>query len=148
MTLLAFLGSGLSILYLLIVENQKQKKIKNINKSIIILDKGKTKYDWVFYKFLLDNEILIDFTIFVFEFMDSENKQVYSYVEFQNKIYSISINDDINFNKKFFLIRKEKENEFYFSLNNNFLEDEKKVIIKLLNYLCANLITRSNKKKS
>ena len=31
--------------------------------KIIILDKEKTKYDWEFYKFLFDDEILVDIIV-------------------------------------------------------------------------------------
>ncbi len=43
--------------------------------KIIILGKERSKYDWEFYTFLLDNEILLDLTVFKIEFNNEDNMQ-------------------------------------------------------------------------
>ena len=43
--------------------------------KIIILGKERSKYDWEFYTFMLDNEILFVLTVFNIEFNNEDNMQ-------------------------------------------------------------------------
>ena len=147
-------------------DKDKFKDIYNIS-NIIILDKNKSLYDWKLYEFLLDKKIIIDFTLFLFEFISGDI--VYNNMdELIEKINQISMNNEFYyFNKKIRLQKRsmmqsltivdnliskergesinqqmnENENKFYFLLNKDIPDDEKKILQKLLkNYLKANII--------
>ena len=148
-------------------ETQKNKSLYD-SANIIILEKEKYIYDWKIYEFLFDKKIIIDFTLFLFEFINGDNATYDNVDELVKKINEISINNEIYFfNKKMRyqkrsmmqslnivdnIISKEKGEQnnqqtneidlkFYFLLNQDIPEEEKKVIQKLLkNYLKANII--------
>ena len=156
-------------------ENEKNKTIYD-SSNVIILEKDKLLYDWKMYEFLLDKKIIIDFTLFLFEFISGDsiiannNKN-----ELIEKMNEISVNNEFYFfNKKMRLqkrsmiqslnivdniISKEKgeplnqqinenESSFYFLINQDIQDEEKKVIQKLLkNYLKANIININIPKK-
>ena len=148
-------------------ETQKNKSLYD-SANIIILEKEKYIYDWKIYEFLFDKKIIIDFTLFLFEFINGDNATYDNVDDLVKKINEISINNEIYFfNKKMRyqkrsmmqslnivdnIISKEKgeqnnqqtneiDSKFYFLLNQDIPEEEKKVIQKLLkNYLKANII--------
>ena len=148
-------------------ETQKNKSLYD-SANIIILEKEKYIYDWKIYEFLFDKKIIIDFTLFLFEFINGDNASYDNVDNLAKKINEISINNEIYFfNKKMRyqkrsmmqslnivdnIISKEKGEQnnqqtneidlkFYFLLNQDIPEEEKKVIQKLLkNYLKANII--------
>ena len=148
-------------------ETQKNKSLYD-SANIIILEKEKYIYDWKIYEFLFDKKIIIDFTLFLFEFINGDNATYDNVDNLAKKINEISINNEIYFfNKKMRyqkrsmmqslnivdnIISKEKGEQnnqqtneidlkFYFLLNQDIPEEEKKVIQKLLkNYLKANII--------
>ena len=148
-------------------ETQKNKSLYD-SANIIILEKEKYIYDWKIYEFLFDKKIIIDFTLFLFEFINGDNATYDNVDNLAKKINEISINNEIYFfNKKMRyqkrsmmqslnivdnIISKEKgeqnnqqtneiDSKFYFLLNQDIPEEEKKVIQKLLkNYLKANII--------
>ena len=148
-------------------ETQKNKSLYD-SANIIILEKEKYIYDWKIYEFLFDKKIIIDFTLFLFEFINGDNATYDNVDGLVKKINEISINNEIYFfNKKMRyqkrsmmqslnivdnIISKEKgeqnnqqtneiDSKFYFLLNQDIPEEEKKVIQKLLkNYLKANII--------
>jgi len=148
-------------------ETQKNKSLYD-SANIIILEKEKYIYDWKFYEYLFDKKIIIDFTLFLFEFINGDNATYDNVDDLVKKINEISINNEIYFfNKKMRyqkrsmmqslnivdnIISKEKGEQnnqqtneidlkFYFLLNQDIPEEEKKVIQKLLkNYLKANII--------
>ena len=148
-------------------ETQKNKSLYD-SANIIILEKEKYIYDWKIYEFLFDKKIIIDFTLFLFEFINGDNATYDNVDELVKKINEISINNEIYFfNKKMRyqkrsmmqslnivdnIISKEKgeqnnqqtneiDSKFYFLLNQDIPEEEKKVVQKLLkNYLKANII--------
>ena len=148
-------------------ETQKNKSLYD-SANIIILEKEKYIYDWKIYEFLFDKKIIIDFTLFLFEFINGDNATYDNVDVLVKKINEISINNEIYFfNKKMRyqkrsmmqslnivdnIISKEKGEQnnqqtneidlkFYFLLNQDIPEEEKKVIQKLLkNYLKANII--------
>ena len=148
-------------------ETQKNKSLCD-SANVIILEKEKYIYDWKIYEFLFDKKIIIDFTLFLFEFINGDNATYDNVDDLVKKINEISINNEIYFfNKKMRyqkrsmmqslnivdnIISKEKGEQnnqqtneidlkFYFLLNQDIPEEEKKVIQKLLkNYLKANII--------
>ena len=148
-------------------EAQKNKDLYD-SANVIILEKGKYLYDYKIYEFLLDKKIIIDFTLFLFEFITGDSIKCNNVDDLVKKINDISINNEIYFfNKKMRfqkrsmiqslnivenIISKEKgeqinqqtnenDSKFYFLLNQDILDDEKKVMQKLLkNYLKANII--------
>ena len=153
------------------------EKNKNLYESanVIILEKDKFIYDWKMYEFLLDKKILIDFTLFLFEFITGDSVTCNNVNELVEKMNEISVNNEFYFfNKKMRyqkrsmmqslnivdnIISKEKgepanqqnnenESKFYFLLNQDIQDDEKKVLQKLLkNYLKANIININIPKK-
>ena len=152
--------------------NEKDKKINN-KLNIIILEKNKVIYDWKMYEFLLDKIIIVDFTSFLLEFINDDNSNNFNTNTVLEKINQISINREIYFfNKKMrmqkrsmmqslkivdIIISKEKneetkqqnnfENKFFFIINKDIDENEKKVLQKLLkNYLKADIINTNNKR--
>ena len=155
-------------------DNEKNKNLYD-SSNIIILEKDKCLYDWKLYEFLLDKKIIIDFTLFLFEFIGNDNNSFNNMDEFLEKINQISVNNECYFfNKKIRLqkrsmlqslnivdnlISKEKgesinqqinenDSKFYFLLNQDIQEDEKKILQKLLkNYLKANIININIPKK-
>ena len=155
-------------------KNDNNKKIYD-SSNVIILDKDRLQYDWKIYEFLLDKKILVDFTLFLFEFINGESAFNNSNDKLIDKVNEISINNECYFfNRKIRLqkrsmiqsmnivdniISKEKgeqintqinenENIFYFLLNQDIPEDEKKILLKLLkNYLKANIININIPKK-
>ena len=159
--------------------NNKDDTEKNKNlydsANVIILEKDKFIYDWKMYEFLLDKKILIDFTLFLFEFITGDSVTCNNANELVEKMNEISVNNEFYFfNKKMRyqkrsmmqslnivdnIISKEKgeqanqqnnenESKFYFLLNQDIRDDEKKVLQKLLkNYLKANIININIPKK-
>ena len=159
--------------------NNKDDTEKNKNlydsANVIILEKDKFIYDWKMYEFLLDKKILIDFTLFLFEFITGDSVTCNNANELLEKMNEISVNNEFYFfNKKMRyqkrsmmqslnivdnIISKEKgeqtnqqnnenESKFYFLLNQDIQDDEKKVLQKLLkNYLKANIININIPKK-
>ena len=159
--------------------NNKDDTEKNKNlydsANVIILEKDKFIYDWKMYEFLLDKKILIDFTLFLFEFITGDSVTCNNVNELVEKMNEISVNNEFYFfNKKMRyqkrsmmqslnivdnIISKEKgeqtnqqnnenESKFYFLLNQDIQDDEKKVLQKLLkNYLKANIININIPKK-
>ena len=159
--------------------NNKDDTEKNKNlydsANVIILEKEKFIYDWKMYEFLLDKKILIDFTLFLFEFITGDSVTCNNVNELVEKMNEISVNNEFYFfNKKMRyqkrsmmqslnivdnIISKEKgeqtnqqnnenESKFYFLLNQDIQDDEKKVLQKLLkNYLKANIININIPKK-
>ena len=159
--------------------NNKDDTEKNKNlydsANVIILEKDKFIYDWKMYEFLLDKKILIDFTLFLFEFITGDSVTCNNVNELVEKMNEISVNNEFYFfNKKMRyqkrsmmqslnivdnIISKEKgeqtnqqnnenESKFYFLLNQDIQDDEKKVLQKLLkNYLKANIIKINIPKK-
>ena len=156
-------------------ENEKNKTIYD-SSNVIILEKDKLLYDWKMYEFLLDKKIIIDFTLFLFEFISGDNIIANNNKnELIEKMNEISVNNEFYFfNKKMRLqkrsmiqslnivdniISKEKgeplnqqinenESSFYFLINQDIQDEEKKVIQKLLkNYLKANIININIPKK-
>ena len=159
--------------------NNKDDTEKNKNlydsANVIILEKDKFIYDWKMYEFLLDKKILIDFTLFLFEFITGDSVTCNNANELVEKMNEISVNNEFYFfNKKMRyqkrsmmqslnivdnIISKEKgepanqqnnenESKFYFLLNQDIQDDEKKVLQKLLkNYLKANIININIPKK-
>jgi hypothetical protein len=150
--------------------NEKNKKINN-NANIIIVEKNKVIYDWKMYEFLLDKKIVVDFASFLFEFINDDKHNNTNIV--LEKINQISINNEIIFfNKRMRMqkrsmmqslkivdniIPKEKnekinqqnevENKYFFMINKDIDENEKKVLQKLLkNYLKADIINTNNKR--
>ena len=93
--------------------------------KIIILDKEKTKYDWEFYKFLFDDEILVDITVFLLEFIDDDTIKNLSYDNLIDKINNILINNDINFKKNKIFLKNEKEVKYHFLVGEDFIDDER-----------------------
>ena len=154
----------------------KDKKLYN-NTNIIILEKDKVIYDWKMYEFLLDKKIIIDFASFLFEFINDDNSNNnFNLNILKEEINKISINNEIYFfNKKKRMqkrsmmqcikivdniISKEKneqnkqsqndhpENMFFFMINNDINENEKKIIQKLLkNYLKGEIINNNMSNK-
>ena len=132
------------------------------------MEKKNVVYDWKMYEFLLDKKIIIDFTPFLLEFVNIDNINNIDMNTIVEKINNISINNEIYFfNKKMRLqkrtmiqsiniieniLSKDKkeqiiqqqndiENQFYFMIDQDINENEKKVFHKLLkNYLKANII--------
>ena len=159
--------------------NNKDDTEKNKNlydsANVIILEKDKFIYDWKMYEFLLDKKIIIDFTLFLFEFITGDSVTCNNVNELVEKMNEISVNNEFYFfNKKMRyqkrsmmqslnivdnIISKEKgeqtnqqnnenESKFYFLLNQDIQDDEKKVLQKLLkNYLKANIININIPKK-
>ena len=160
-----------------LANNEDNEKNKNLydSSNIILLEKDKCLYDWKLYEFLFDKKIIIDFTLFLFEFIGNDNNSFNNMDEFLEKINQISVNNECYFfNKKIRLqkrsmlqslnivdnlISKEKgesinqqinenDSKFYFLLNQDIQEDEKKILQKLLkNYLKANIININIPKK-
>ena len=155
-------------------DNEKNKNLYD-SANIIILEKDKFLYDWKMYEFLLDKKIIIDFTLFLFEFISGDCSCYNSMDELLEKINQISVNNEFYFfNKKMRqqkrtmmqsinivdnLISKERgesvnqqmnenDSKFFFLLNQDINDDEKKVLQKLLkNYLKANIININIPKK-
>jgi hypothetical protein len=159
--------------------NNKDDTEKNKNlydsANVIILEKDKFIYDWKMYEFLLDKKILIDFTLFLFEFITGDSVTCNNANELVEKMNEISVNNEFYFfNKKMRYIKRsmmqslnivdniisqekgetanqqnnENESKFYFLLNQDIQDDEKKVLQKLLkNYLKANIININIPKK-
>ena len=155
-------------------ENEKNKNLYD-SSNIIILEKDKCLYDWKLYEFLLDKKIIIDFTLFLFEFIGNDNNTFNNMDELLEKINNISVNNEFYFfNKKIRLQKRsmlqslnivdnliskergesinqqinENDSKFYFLLNQDIQEDEKKILQKLLkNYLKANIININIPKK-
>ena len=159
--------------------NNKDDTEKNKNlydsANVIILEKDKFIYDWKMYEFLLDKKILIDFTLFLFEFITGDSVTCNNVNELVEKMNEMSVNNEFYFfNRKMRMqkrsmmqslnivdniISKEKgeqinqqnnenESKFYFLLNQDIQDDEKKVLQKLLkNYLKANIININIPKK-
>ena len=160
-----------------LANNEENEKNKNLYDSanIIILEKDKFLYDWKLYDFLLDKKIIIDFTLFLFEFIGNDNNAFNNMDELLEKINQISINNEFYFfNKKMRLQKRsmlqslnivdnliskergepinqqtnENDSQFYFLLNQDIQEEEKKILQKLLkNYLKANIININIPKK-
>ncbi len=160
-----------------LANNEDNEKNKNLydSSNIILLEKDKCLYDWKLYEFLFDKKIIIDFTLFLFEFIGNDNNSFNNMDEFLEKINQISVNNECYFfNKKIRLqkrsmlqslnivdnlISKEKgesinqqinenDSKFYFLLNQDIQEDEKKILQKLLkNYVKANIININIPKK-
>ena len=152
-------------------DETEKDKILYDSSNVIILEKDKLIYDWKMYEFLLDKKIIIDFTLFLFEFIASDSITCNNMNELVDKMNEISVNNEFYFfNKKMRLqkrsmmqslnivdnlISKEKgeqinenESKFYFLLNQDIHDDEKKVLQKLLkNYLKANIININIPKK-
>ena len=154
--------------------NEKNKNLYD-SSNIIILEKDKFLYDWKFYEFLLDKKIILDFTLFLFEFIGNDNNTSHNTDELLEKINQISINNEFYFfNKKIRLQKRsmlqslnivdnlmskergestnqqinENDSKFYFLLNQDIQEEEKKILQKLLkNYLKANIININMPKK-
>ena len=154
--------------------NENDKTIYN-NASVIILEYKKVEYDWKMYEFLLDKKIVVDFTSFLLEFISGDNTENIDLNKLIEKINEISINNEFFFfNKKKRLqkrtmrqslniidniMSKEKndqanqqqneiESKFYFIINQDINENEKKIFHKLLkNYLKANIINSNIPKK-
>ena len=154
--------------------NENDKTIYN-NASVIILEYKKVEYDWKMYEFLLDKKIVVDFTSFLLEFISGDNTENIDLNKLIEKINEISINNEFFFfNKKKRLqkrtmrqslniidniMSKEKndqanqqqneiESKFYFIINQEINENEKKIFHKLLkNYLKANIINSNIPKK-
>ena len=159
--------------------NNKDDSEKNKNlydsANVIILEKDKFLYDWKLYEFLLDKKIIIDFTLFLFEFITGDSVTCNNVNELVEKMNEMSVNNEFYFfNRKMRMqkrsmmqslnivdniISKEKgeqinqqnnenESKFYFLLNQDIQDDEKKVLQKLLkNYLKANIININIPKK-
>ena len=155
-------------------ESEKNKNLYD-SSNIIILEKDKFLYDWKFYEFLLDKKIILDFTLFLFEFIGNDNTIYNNTDELLEKINQISINNEFYFfNKKIRLQKRsmlqslnivdnliskergesinqqinENDSKFYFLLNQDIQEEEKKILQKLLkNYLKANIININIPKK-
>ena len=160
-----------------LANNEDNEKNKNLydSSNIILLEKDKCLYDWKLYEFLLDKKIIIDFTLFLFEFIGNDNNSFNNMDEFLEKINQISVNNECYFfNKKIRLQKRsmlqslnivdnliskergesinqqinENDSKFYFLLNQDIQEDEKKILQKLLkNYLKANIININIPKK-
>ena len=152
-------------------DETEKDKILYDSSNVIILEKDKLIYDWKMYEFLLDKKIIIDFTLFLFEFIAGDSITCNNMNELVDKMNEISVNNEFYFfNKKMRLqkrsmmqslnivdnlISKEKgeqinenESKFYFLLNQDIHDDEKKVLQKLLkNYLKANIININIPKK-
>ena len=153
------------------INNNEKNKKKNINANIIILEKNKVIYDWKMYEFLLDKKIVVDFASFLFEFINDEKHNT----DILEIINQISINNEIIFfNKRMRMqkrsmmqslkivdniIPKEKnekinqqndvEKKYFFMINEDIDENEKKVLQKLLkNYLKADIINTNKNKRS
>ena len=144
---------------------EKDQKIYNLA-SIIILEKKSVIYDWKMYDFLLDKKIIIDFASFLLEFDNIDNNNDKNKII--EKINKISINNEIYFFNKKMRIQKRNmiqslniienikaknkkeqinqqlsaiENNFFFMIDQDINENEKKVFHKLLKfYLKANII--------
>jgi len=159
--------------------NNKDDSEKNKNlydsANVIILEKDKFLYDWKLYEFLLDKKIIIDFTLFLFEFITGDSVTCNNVNELVEKMNEMSVNNEFYFfNRKMRMqkrsmmqslnivdniISKEKgeqinqqnnenESKFYFLLNQDIQDDEKKVLQKLLkNYLKASIININIPKK-
>ena len=159
--------------------NNKDDSEKNKNlydsANVIILEKDKFLYDWKLYEFLLDKKIIIDFTLFLFEFITGDSVTCNNVNELVEKVNEMSVNNEFYFfNRKMRMqkrsmmqslnivdniISKEKgeqinqqnnenESKFYFLLNQDIQDDEKKVLQKLLkNYLKASIININIPKK-
>jgi len=158
--------------------NENDKNIYN-NASIIIVEYKKVIYDWKIYEFFFDKKIIVDFTSFLFEFINGgdNSKKGFDLNIILEKINEISINNETYFfNKKKRnqkrsilqslnivdnIIMKDKkeisqasqqqndiENKFFFILNQDIDDNEKKILIKLSkNYLKANIINNNMPKK-
>ena len=159
--------------------NNKDDSEKNKNlydsANVIILEKDKFLYDWKLYEFLLDKKIIIDFTLFLFEFITGDSVTCNNVNELVEKMNEMSVNNEFYFfNRKMRMqkrsmmqslnivdniISKEKgeqinqqnnenESKFYFLLNQDIQDEEKKVLQKLLkNYLKASIININIPKK-
>ena len=138
-------------------DNEKNKNLYD-SSNIIILEKNKCLYDWKLYEFLLDKKIIIDFTLFLFEFIGNDNNTFNNMDELYEKVNQISVNNEFYFfNKKIRLQKRsmlqslnivdnliskergesinqqinENDSKFYFLLNQDIQEDEKKILQKL-----------------
>ena len=138
-------------------DNEKNKNLYD-SSNIIILEKDKCLYDWKLYEFLLDKKIIIDFTLFLFEFIGNDNNTFNNMDELYEKVNQISVNNEFYFfNKKIRLQKRsmlqslnivdnliskergesinqqinENDSKFYFLLNQDIQEDEKKILQKL-----------------
>ena len=147
--------------------NENDDKIYN-NANIIILERKKDIYDWKLYEFLLDRKIIVDFTSFLLEFINSDKVYNNDSEKLIEKINEMSLNNEFYFfNKKKriqkrtmiqslniinnIILKDKKEknfqqqngigNKFYFMINQDINDDEKKIFQKLLkNFLKAKLI--------
>ena len=159
--------------------NNKDDSEKNKNlydsANVIILEKDKFLYDWKLYEFLLDKKIIIDFTLFLFEFITGDSVTCNNVNELVEKMNEMSVNNEFYFfNRKMRMQKRsmmqslnivdniiskergeqinqqnnENESKFYFLLNQDIQDDEKKVLQKLLkNYLKASIININIPKK-
>ena len=144
--------------------NIEKDKILYNNANVIIVEYEKVIYESKLYEFLMDKKIIIDFASFLFEL---ENNDIDTNTLFE-RIYEISINNKCYFFNKKKRIQKrtmiqslkiidniiskdkkelndhtqnETDNKFYFLINQDINDNEKKVLHKLLkNYLKANII--------
>ena len=147
--------------------NENDDKIYN-NANIIILERKKDIYDWKLYEFLLDRKIIVDFTSFLLEFINSDKVYNNDSEKLIEKINEMSLNNEFYFfNKKKriqkrtmiqslniinnIILKDKKEknfqqqngigNKFYFMINQDINDNEKKIFQKLLkNFLKAKLI--------
>ena len=138
--------------------------IKGGDKSFIILDKERSKYDWKMYEFFVDKKILVDFASFLLEFINENTTEEIDAQNTLEKLNKISINEESYFlNKKiryqrrslmhsYNIVenisdhRKEKEDNenkkvFNFVIYKNISGGEKRIIHKIIKfYLKANVI--------
>ena len=146
-----YLKSLTAFNYIKNIDNyNKDNKVNSGYPKIIIVDKEKTKYDWEFYKYIFDGEVLIDSAVFFLEFFEDDNIANFSNEELTNKIKNISINNELNFKMKKNFIANEKE-KFTFIIDEDFIEDEKKILKKLINFFGGNInksIEKSKKNSS
>ena len=144
------------------------------NANIIIIERKKDIYDWKLYEFLLDKKIIVDFTSFLLEFINNDKAYNNDSEKLIEKINEMSLNNEFYFfNKKkkiqkrtmiqslniinniILKDKKEKNNQqqnairnkFYFMINQDINDKEKKIFQKLLkNYLKAKLINSNTPK--
>ena len=148
--------------------NENDNNIYN-NANIIIVEQKKVMYDCKLYEFLLDKKIIVDFTSFLLEFINGYNSENNNNIDkLIEKINEISVNNEFYFfNRKkrmqkrtmilslsiidnIMLKDKKEQNfqkqndietKFYFMINQDINDNEKKIFQKLLkNYLKAKII--------
>ena len=153
--------------------NENDDKIYN-NANIIILERKKDIYNWKLYEFLLDRKIIVDFTSFLLEFINSDKSYNNDSEKLIEKINEMSLNNEFYFfNKKKrmqkrtmiqslniinnIILKNKKEknyqqqndigNKFYFMINQDINDDEKRIFQKLLkNFLKGKLINTNRPK--